>query len=92
MVCLILRTLCMVGTLGLISPGPVADSYEPRVGQRHPDFSLPSIHDGTPVSLSQFRGRKVLLIQFAAWFCGPSRASMKTRQRQPHHGAGPTGR
>ncbi|MCH7729779.1 MAG: redoxin domain-containing protein, partial [Planctomycetes bacterium] len=44
-----------------------ADSYRPRVGQRHPDFTLPAISDGKPVSLSQYRGKKVLLIQFASW-------------------------
>lgn len=43
------------------------DSYNPRVGQRHPDFVLPTISDGKPLSLSQFRGKKVLLIQFASW-------------------------
>lgn len=44
-----------------------AESYSPRVGQPHPDFTLPSLADGEPVSLSQFRGRKVLLIHFASW-------------------------
>ena len=39
----------------------------PRVGERHPDFTLPTIGDRTPVSLSNFRGKKVLLIQFASW-------------------------
>lgn len=62
-----IRTLCAAGTLALIPFAALADSYELRVNQRHPDFTLPSIHDGMPVSLSQFRGRKVLLIQFAAW-------------------------
>jgi peroxiredoxin len=33
----------------------------------HPDFTLPGIVDGEPVSLSQFRGRKVLLVHFASW-------------------------
>ena len=32
-----------------------------------PDFTLPTIGDRTPVSLSNFRGKKVLLIQFASW-------------------------
>ena len=41
--------------------------YEPKVGERHPDFTLPTIGDRTPVSLSDFRGKKVLLIQFASW-------------------------
>ena len=44
-----------------------AASYAPKVGERHPDFTLPTIGDRTPVSLSDFRGKKVLLIQFASW-------------------------
>lgn len=39
----------------------------PAVGERHPDFTLADIATGKPVSLSDFRGKKVLLIQFAAW-------------------------
>jgi peroxiredoxin len=41
--------------------------YAPKVGQTHPDFTLPRTGDGAPVSLSDFRGKKVLLIQFASW-------------------------
>jgi peroxiredoxin len=44
-----------------------AEPYAPKVGQRHPDFTLPTIGDRAPVSLSNFRGKKVLLIQFASW-------------------------
>ncbi len=44
-----------------------AAGYAPRVGQPHVDFTLPKISDRSPVSLSQFRGKKVLLIQFASW-------------------------
>jgi peroxiredoxin len=44
-----------------------AASYAPKVGEKHPDFTLPRIDDGVPVSLSSFRGKKVLLIQFASW-------------------------
>ncbi len=44
-----------------------AEPYAPRVGQRHADFTLPTINDGSPVSLSRFHGKKVLLIQFASW-------------------------
>jgi peroxiredoxin len=39
----------------------------PRVGDRHPDFTLPDVADGKPKSLSDFRGKRVLLIQFASW-------------------------
>ena len=41
--------------------------YAPKVGQRHADFTLSDIATGKPVSLSDFRGKKVLLIQFASW-------------------------
>jgi hypothetical protein len=41
--------------------------YGPKVGERHPDFTLPDINTGKPVSLSNFHGKKVLLIQFASW-------------------------
>jgi hypothetical protein len=41
--------------------------YAPKVGQRHADFTLADIATGNPVSLSDFRGKKVLLIQFASW-------------------------
>jgi peroxiredoxin len=55
------------GGLCLLAVPSYADGYSPRVGQRHPDFTLPSIVDREPVSLSQFRGRKVLLIHLASW-------------------------
>jgi hypothetical protein len=45
----------------------LAAGYSPRVGQLHPDFTLPGIADNKPVSLSQYRGRKILLIHFASW-------------------------
>jgi len=44
-----------------------AEPYGPRDGARHGDFTLPAIVDRRPVSLSDFRGKKVLLIQFASW-------------------------
>jgi hypothetical protein len=52
--------------LGSSSRAPAAP-YAPKVGQRHPDFTLPTIGDRAPVSLSNFRGKKALLIQFASW-------------------------
>lgn len=41
--------------------------YKPVVGQPHPDFVLPNIANGKPVKLSDFRGKKVLLVHFASW-------------------------
>ena len=37
-----------------------------RVGQVHPDFLLPKL-DGKFGRLSDYRGKKVLLIHFASW-------------------------
>jgi hypothetical protein len=53
----------MLGSSSRASAAP----YAPKVGERHPDFTLPAIHDRAPISLSSFRGKKVLLIQFASW-------------------------
>lgn len=44
-----------------------AERYAPRVGERHADFTLPAVSDGKPVSLAQYRGKKLLLIHFASW-------------------------
>lgn len=44
-----------------------AEPYAPEVGKKHPDFTLPRIDSREPVSLSDFRGKKVLLMQFASW-------------------------
>lgn len=43
-------------------PGPVI-----KVGEPFPDLVLPSLEDGRPVSLAQFRGKKVILHVFASW-------------------------
>ena len=44
-----------------------AEPYNPQGGEPHRDFTLPAIDDGRAISLEQFRGKKVLLIQFASW-------------------------
>lgn len=36
------------------------------LGERHPDFTLPDL-DNRPVSLSDFRGRNVLIFMWASW-------------------------
>jgi hypothetical protein len=51
----------------LWSAAALADGYAPRIGEPHPDLTLPMLGDHRPVSLSQLRGRKVLLIHFASW-------------------------
>lgn len=40
---------------------------EVRVGEVYPQIVLPSLIDGKPMSLSDFRGKKIILHQFASW-------------------------
>jgi peroxiredoxin len=44
-----------------------AAAYAPTEGALHPDFVLPRIDNREPVALSDYRGKKLLLIQFASW-------------------------
>ncbi len=62
-------TLILIGTLtiGASISCAQATRYTPRVGQVHPDFVLPSIEDGAAIKLSDFRGKKVILMHFASW-------------------------
>ena len=58
----------LVALLGWALAAPVlAQGYAPKVGEPHPEFTLPDIQTGKPVALADFRGKKVLLIQFASW-------------------------
>jgi hypothetical protein len=57
--------LAVVG-FGSATTAP-ADGPAPQVGRRHAEFTLPDIRTGKPVGLADFRGKKVLLIQFASW-------------------------
>jgi peroxiredoxin len=38
----------------------------PEVGDKAPDFTLTDL-DGAPVSLSEYRGKKVLVFMWASW-------------------------
>ena len=60
-------TLATCGMMLGSNSAASAATYTPKVGERHPDFTLPAIDNRTPTSLSSFRGKKVLLIQFASW-------------------------
>ncbi len=58
---------CFILSLGLLVFSNLASAAPVKVGERHADFILANIADGKPVALSDFRGKKVLLIQFASW-------------------------
>ena len=44
-----------------------ADEYAPVVGEPHPPLELPTVEHDRTVRLSDYRGKKVLLIHFASW-------------------------
>lgn len=52
---------------GLSAGLQATEWYQPEAGKPHGDFVLPRIDSREAVNLSQFRGKKVLLIQFASW-------------------------
>ncbi len=61
------------GNAALLVPEEVATSSAQRrdspfaVGDLFPDLPFPSLEDGTPTRLSDFRGKKVMLHVFASW-------------------------
>ena len=69
------RLIFLAFLLGLLLLGACRGSTPPQLGRPAPAFTLPSLADGSPVSLSQFRGKVVLLNFFASW-CPSCRAEM----------------
>ena len=54
-------------TLRFVPEDQVAFNTVVKAGDVVPDFALPSISDGKMVSLSSFRGKRVLLFMWASW-------------------------
>jgi hypothetical protein len=51
----------------LQDPLVIHRQYKPVVGNPHVDFILPSIDGKSSIQLSDYRGKKVLLLHFASW-------------------------
>ena len=66
-----------------LSPGGTdlwANDIRPDEGHLAPDFALRTL-EGNTVRLSEFRGQKVVLINFWATWCPPCRLEMPTMQQ-----------
>jgi hypothetical protein len=58
----------LLGTLAAASDGAAEMPVVGReVGQVFPQVVLPSLDGKRPLALSEFRGKKVILIEFASW-------------------------
>ena len=66
-----IRSLLMLGAVlaGVLGVTSVAGAVE--VGESAPDFTLPSTMGGQ-ISLSQFRGKKLVLLEFYVSDFGPT--------------------
>ena len=67
----ITTTSAIVAFLALLAAGPLAAQKRPSsgvpVGHPFPVLKLPSLADGKPMSVADFRGHRVLLVTFASW-------------------------
>ena len=59
--------ICAGLFVGSIRAGEGEEESAFGIGRPFPDLTFPSAEDGRPMSLAQFRGRKVLLHVFASW-------------------------
>ncbi len=51
----------------LLSSAAAAQGMPYKVGERLPELRLPTIDGKETIDLVQFRGKRILLIEFASW-------------------------
>jgi len=68
-----LRPLAVAGSLALLlSVAPTQENsaqenFAPKEGEVFPELSFPTLQGKGLTSLKDYRGQKILLIQFASW-------------------------
>ena len=60
-----MMTLGVLTLASALTAAPVKTGTE--VGEAYPVDPLPSLNEGEALSVARFRGRKVMLHQFASW-------------------------
>ena len=60
-----MMTLGVLTLASALTAAPVKTGTE--VGEAYPVHPLPSLNEGEVLSVARFRGRKVMLHQFASW-------------------------
>ena len=51
----------------VVAPARGEPPSGPKPGDPYPSYLLPSLRSGDPLSVAHFRGKKILLLQFASW-------------------------
>ncbi len=68
---IVLTTAAILGVAGIMSDASAQTAETPtygiEVGQLFPTFAFPALEDGRPRSITEFRGKKVVLHVFASW-------------------------
>lgn len=59
--------LALLISLLLSGTAVLAQDYKPVVGEPHPPVVFKTIEHDKVVSLSDYRGKKVVLVNFASW-------------------------
>ena len=60
---------CLTAAIASLSLGvpTLADPPKLAIGEPFPDLTLPSLEDGSPAAISDFRGQRLILHVFASW-------------------------
>ena len=64
------RVMIAAGIVGLAMAQPALAQRglgEIKIGQPFPDLTFRSMEDGSPMTMADFRGKKVVLQIFASW-------------------------